>query len=92
MALPPELLQAVSSPGGGKIALVLGAGCSVRLPRIFLCHACVQRKSIAGLSLMAYFKMVTARIQPIFQPLPMLFSISEIRNATLSSVFATSMG
>ena len=32
MALPPELLQAVSSPGGGKIALVLGAGCSVELP------------------------------------------------------------
>jgi hypothetical protein len=32
MALPPELLQAVSSPGGGKIALVLGAGCSVEVP------------------------------------------------------------
>jgi|SRR5438034_2307233 len=32
MALPPELLQAVSSPGGGKIALVLGAGCSVEAP------------------------------------------------------------
>jgi hypothetical protein len=32
MALPPELLQAISSPGGGKIALVLGAGCSVEAP------------------------------------------------------------
>lgn len=32
MPLPPELLQAVSSPGGGKIALVLGAGCSVEPP------------------------------------------------------------
>ena len=32
MPLPPELLQAVSSPGGGKIALVLGAGCSVERP------------------------------------------------------------
>jgi hypothetical protein len=32
MPLPPELLQAVSSPGGGKIALVLGAGCSVEAP------------------------------------------------------------
>jgi hypothetical protein len=32
MALPPELLQAVSSPGGGKIALVLGAGCSFEMP------------------------------------------------------------
>jgi hypothetical protein len=32
MALPPELLQAVSAPGGGKIALVIGAGCSVEQP------------------------------------------------------------
>ncbi len=32
MPLPSELLQAVSSPGGGKIALVLGAGCSVEPP------------------------------------------------------------
>jgi hypothetical protein len=32
MPLPPELLQAVSSPGGGKIAMVLGAGCSVEPP------------------------------------------------------------
>lgn len=32
MALPAELLQAVSSPGGGKIALVVGAGCSVEAP------------------------------------------------------------
>src|ERR1039458_165327 len=32
MPLPPELLQAVSAPGGGRIALVLGAGCSVEAP------------------------------------------------------------
>jgi hypothetical protein len=32
MALPPELLQAVSAPGGGRIALVIGAGCSVEQP------------------------------------------------------------
>jgi len=32
MALPPELLQAISTRGGGKIALVLGAGCSVEAP------------------------------------------------------------
>lgn len=32
MALPAELLQAVSSPGGGKVALVVGAGCSVEAP------------------------------------------------------------
>jgi hypothetical protein len=32
MPLPSELLEAVSSPGGGKIALVLGAGCSVEAP------------------------------------------------------------
>ena len=65
MPLPPELLQAVSSPGGGKIALVLGAGCSVSLPQIFLYHECVQRKSIASLLLMACFKMVTAQIQDL---------------------------
>lgn len=32
MKLPPELLQAVSAPGGGKITLVVGAGCSVEVP------------------------------------------------------------
>jgi len=32
MALPSDLLQAVSARGGGKIALVLGAGCSVEAP------------------------------------------------------------
>jgi hypothetical protein len=32
MPLPAKLLQAVSSPGGGRIALVLGAGCSVEAP------------------------------------------------------------
>ena len=32
MPLPAELLRAVSSPGGWKIALVVGAGCSVLTP------------------------------------------------------------
>ena len=32
MALPAELLQAVSAQGGGKIALVIGAGCSIESP------------------------------------------------------------
>lgn len=32
MTLPPELLQAVSAPGGGKITLVVGAGCSFEWP------------------------------------------------------------
>ncbi len=32
MSLPADLFQAISSPGGGKIALVLGAGCSVEPP------------------------------------------------------------
>lgn len=32
MPLPSELLRAVSSPGGGRMALVLGAGCSVEPP------------------------------------------------------------
>ena len=32
MSLPPDLLHAVSAPGGGKISIVLGAGCSVEAP------------------------------------------------------------
>jgi hypothetical protein len=32
MVLPAELLQAISTPGGGKVALVVGAGCSVEKP------------------------------------------------------------
>jgi len=32
MTLPSELLQAVSAPGGGKITLVVGAGCSFEPP------------------------------------------------------------
>lgn len=31
-ALPPELLDAVAAAGGGKVALILGAGCSVEPP------------------------------------------------------------
>ena len=30
--LPQELLRAISSPGGGKVALVVGAGCSAEAP------------------------------------------------------------
>lgn len=51
MALPAELLQAVSSPGGGKIALVLGAGCSVEpptgVPAAHECSAEVYRRLLA---------------------------------------------
>lgn len=32
MPLPDELLLAISSPGGGRVALILGAGCSVEFP------------------------------------------------------------
>lgn len=32
MILPPELLRQVSAPGGGRVVLVLGAGCSVEAP------------------------------------------------------------
>lgn len=32
MALPPELLQAISAEEGGKVALVIGAGCSFEPP------------------------------------------------------------
>ncbi len=32
MDLPADLLHSVSSPGGGKITLVVGAGCSVEAP------------------------------------------------------------
>lgn len=32
MSLPPELLAAIVSEGGGKVVLVLGAGCSVESP------------------------------------------------------------
>jgi hypothetical protein len=32
LVLPPELLGAVAAPGGGKITLVVGAGCSLEAP------------------------------------------------------------
>lgn len=32
MNLPSDILQAVSAPGGGKITLVVGAGCSLEAP------------------------------------------------------------
>ncbi len=51
MPLPPELLQAVSSPGGGKIALVLGAGCSVEpptnIPVSSVCSTEIHRRLVA---------------------------------------------
>src|SRR5437868_945848 len=50
-SLPPELLQAVSSAGGGKIALVLGAGCSVEAPTSIpvssVCSAEIHRRLLA---------------------------------------------
>jgi hypothetical protein len=51
MALPSELLQAVSAPGGGRIALVLGAGCSVEpetnIPVSSVCSNEIHRRLIA---------------------------------------------
>lgn len=44
MKLPPELLQAVSAPGGGKITLVVGAGCSLEAPTsIPVAETCSQQ-------------------------------------------------
>lgn len=44
MTLPNELLQAVSAPGGGKITLVVGAGCSFEPPTsIPLAGTCAQQ-------------------------------------------------
>lgn len=43
MSLPAELLEAVSAPGGGKITLVVGAGCSFEAPTsIPLARQCSQ--------------------------------------------------
>jgi hypothetical protein len=43
MNLPADLLQAVSAPGGGKITLVVGAGCSLEAPTsIPLAGTCSQ--------------------------------------------------
>lgn len=51
MVLPAELLQAVSSPHGGKIALVVGAGCSVEsptgVPVANVCSLEVHRRLVA---------------------------------------------
>ena len=44
MNLPPELLQAVAAPGGGKITLIVGAGCSFEAPTsIPLAATCSQQ-------------------------------------------------
>ena len=44
MNLPSELLQAVSAPGGGKITLIVGAGCSFEAPTsIPLAGTCSQQ-------------------------------------------------
>ena len=52
MPLPAQLLSAVSSPGGGKIAIVIGAGCSVEAPTcVPVAHACsaeVHRRLVAN--------------------------------------------
>jgi hypothetical protein len=49
--LPSKLLEAVSSPGGGKIALVLGAGCSVEwptnIPVSSVCSTEIHRRLVA---------------------------------------------
>lgn len=43
MNLPSDLLQAVSAPGGGKITLIVGAGCSFEAPTsIPLAGSCSQ--------------------------------------------------
>lgn len=43
MPLPTDLLQAIAAPGGGKIALVVGAGCSFEAPTsIPLAGTCSQ--------------------------------------------------
>ncbi len=51
MALPSDLLQAVSSSGGGKLSLVVGAGCSVEsptnIPVASLCSLEVHRRLVA---------------------------------------------
>ncbi|MBK8233728.1 MAG: hypothetical protein IPK72_24920 [Candidatus Eisenbacteria bacterium] len=44
MTLPHTLLQAVSAPGGGKITLVVGAGCSFEAPTLIpLAGTCSQQ-------------------------------------------------
>ena len=52
MALPAQLLNAVSSPDGGKIAIVVGAGCSVEAPTcVPVEHDCsseVHRRLVAS--------------------------------------------
>src|SRR5688500_9875396 len=51
MALPPELLAAVASVGGGKLSLVVGAGCSIEaptsVPPASACSTEVHRRLIA---------------------------------------------
>lgn len=43
MAIPPELLQAIASPEGGRVVLVVGAGCSLEPPTgIPLAKPCSQ--------------------------------------------------
>lgn len=51
MPLPPELLQAIASPNGGKLALVIGAGCSVEPPTSIpvsrVCSSEIHRQLVA---------------------------------------------
>jgi hypothetical protein len=51
MPLPAELLRAIASPNGGRLALVIGAGCSVEAPTSIpvsrVCSAEIHRQLVA---------------------------------------------
>src|SRR5690242_13029342 len=51
MPLPAELLAAIASPGGGRVALILGAGCSIDAPTAIppssVCSSEVHRQLLA---------------------------------------------
>jgi hypothetical protein len=51
MPLPAELLQAIASPNGGRLALVIGAGCSVEAPTSIpvsrVCSTEIHRQLVA---------------------------------------------
>lgn len=82
MALPPELLQAVSSPGGGKVALVLGAGCSVEpptnIPVSSVCSTEIHRLLVAD----GILQKGDCADPGTFQRLLTPFSVSGIHSAT----------
>ena len=51
MPLPEGLRRAISTPGGGRVALILGAGCSVEartnIPPSAVCSSEVYRRLVA---------------------------------------------